>query len=109
MESENENQSLLSPSPSNVAEEPAPHELVDVPVDLNTQTGLKSPPAKRVKISGSPQTFEISGPLNETDDYESNDGSSSSDADSPESFILDLFHAEGAGEYGGGMCLFREI
>jgi hypothetical protein len=79
-------------SPIHSEEEPA---CIGVAVDLDTQTGLKSPPAKRARLSESPDLpppsppWEIPG--------ESDEDSSEEGPDSPDSFILDLFHAESSG------------
>jgi len=75
-----------------------------VAVDLDIQTGLKSPPTKRPKLSGFPDNDEPS-PTKEwvTEDEDGEDGSQS-----PDSLILDLFHAEDSGEPLGGIySLFR--
>ena len=78
-----------------------------VAADLDTQTGLHSPPAKRVKLSESPEIPPPSPPYEFLEG--SGDGSSDEGSDSDDSFILDLFHAEGSGESPPGIsiCLSR--
>jgi hypothetical protein len=83
------------------------HTALGVAVDLETQTGLKSPPAKRAKRSESPD--DLPSPSKEwvtedDDDTEGEEGSSEEGSGSPDSFILDLFHAEGSEERHNGTC-----
>lgn len=78
-----------------------------VAVDLDTQTGLHSPPAKRVKLSESP---EIPPPSPPNDFLEaSGEGSSDEGSDSEDSFIIDLFHAEGSGESNLGISICHQV
>ena len=77
-----------------------------VAVDLDSQTGLKSPPPKRVKLSESPDgDLPSSSKEWVTEDEDGEEGSSEEGSQSPDSFILDLFHAEGSGAPLNGMCL----
>jgi hypothetical protein len=75
-------------------------------VDLETQAGLKSPPAKRVRrhsSSGLPAPspkFELVDGEEEVDG-ESEDDEDGSDEVSVDSFILDIFHAKGTEEAAG--------
>jgi hypothetical protein len=75
-------------------------------VDLETQAGLKSPPAKRVRrhsSSGLPAPspeFELEEGEEEVDG-ESEDDEEGSDEESVNSFILDIFHAKGSEEAAG--------
>jgi hypothetical protein len=95
-----ENETTESPaSPSQFhGQDTAP--ALDVAVDLDTQTGVKSPPPKRVKLSESP-----SPPPSPSYEFldENGEDSAESEADSEDSFILDLFHAEGSGESSHGI------
>jgi hypothetical protein len=78
-----------------------------VAVDLDTQTGLHSPPAKRAKLSESP---EIPPPSPSYEFLEGScEGSSDEGSDSEDSFILDLFHAEGSGESTPGISISNQI
>src|SRR5205814_629441 len=94
MDSEDENESPQSPSDEEFTS-------LGAAVDQDTQTGLRSPPAKRVKIS------ELPTP---SPPYEFVEGSgeelSDEGSDSEDSFILDLFHAEGSGESNHGIIIF---
>jgi hypothetical protein len=82
------------------------HLELGVAVDLDSQTGLKSPPAKRARLSESPDG-DLLSPSREwvTEDEDGEEGSSEEGSQSPDSFILDLFHAEGSGDPLSGMCL----
>jgi hypothetical protein len=72
-------------------------------VDLETQAGLKSPPAKRVRRHSSPglpapsPEFELENGEDEVDG-ESEGDEEGSDEESVDSFILDIFHANGTEE-----------
>jgi len=79
-----------------------------VAVDLDTQTGLKSPPAKRAKRSEPPDA-DLPSPSKEwvtedEDGGDGKDGSSEEGTQSLDSFILDIFHAEGSEEHLNGNC-----
>jgi len=104
MNSGEERASLPLPSVSSIGERPE----FGVAVDLDTQTGLKSPPAKRAKLPESPDDG-LPSPLKEwvTDDEDGEDGSSEEGSGSPDSFILDLFHADGSEEPLNGRILSR--
>lgn len=82
--------------------------VVGVALDLDTQTGLKSPHMKRVKPSRPIEIPHDPLAINEEETYDSEEDASSSGFDSPESLILDLFHAEGAGEYSDGVTLVNK-
>ena len=79
---------------------------IGVAVDLDSQTGLKLPPAKRAKLSESPDG-DTPSPSKEwvTEDEDGEEGSSEEGSQSPDSFILDLFHGEGSGEPLNGIGL----
>ena len=72
-------------------------------VDLETQTGLNSPPLKRARLSESEEESEreiangdeIEG--EEYDEWEDED-ELGEEPGSPDSFIWHLFHAEGTGD-----------
>jgi hypothetical protein len=73
---------------------------MDGALDLDTQTGLKSPPARRVRHVNSPSPDVAGDDLEQDGDTDSDDRSESAD-----SFILDLFHAEGAEAPNSGVLL----
>jgi hypothetical protein len=97
-------ETALPPVPSMSSNGELPE--LGVAVDLDSQTGLKSPPAKRAKLSESPEG-DLPSPSKEwvTEDEDGEEGSSEEGSQSLDSFILDLFHAEGSGEPLSGMCL----
>jgi hypothetical protein len=97
-------ETALPPVPSMSSNGELPE--LGVAIDLDSQTGLKSPPAKRAKLSESPDG-DLPSPSKEwvTEDEDGEEGSSEEGSQSPDSFILDLFHAEGSGEPLSGMCL----
>lgn len=82
-------------------------------IDLDTQTGLNSPPLKRPRISvpndeNDPEAVyedELAG--EDEDEWEDED--SEEEAVSPESLILDLFHAESIRENNGDGIFLLEI
>jgi hypothetical protein len=78
-----------------------------VAVDLDTQTGLHSPPAKRVKLSESPEIPPPSPPYHSLE--ASGEGSSDEGSDSEDSFVIDLFHAEGSGESNPGISFCYQV
>ena len=67
--------------------------------DRNPETGLTSPPPKRVKLSESPE-YAPASPAFKNFDESSGDLSDECSA-SPDSSILDFFHAEGLPGYHG--------
>lgn len=67
-------------------------DMLGVAADLDSQTGLQSPPSKRVKLSESP-----SPPYEFLDENE--EGSSEAGSGSEDSFLLDIFHAENAAKF----------
>ena len=72
---------------------------IGVAADLDTQTGLKSPSGKRAKLSESHDNHLPS--LSKecaTEDEDGEECSSEEGSQSPDSFVLDLFHAEASGE-----------
>ena len=97
-------ETALPPVPSMSSDGGIPE--LGVAVDLDSQTGLKSPPPKRVKLSESPDgDLPSSSKEWVTEDEDGEEGSSEEGSQSPDSFILDLFHAEGSGAPLNGMCL----
>jgi hypothetical protein len=100
MDSEGDNE-----SPQSLSDEDFPS--LRVAVDLDTQTGLHSPPAKRVKLSESPEIPPPSPPYEFLEG--SVEGSSDEGSDSEDSFVLDLFHAEGSGESNPGISLYYQV
>ena len=74
-------------------------------VDLDTQTGLKSPPTRRVGHVDSPSLDNFSGDDehdgNEVSDADSDDDS---DAESLDSWVFDLFHEPGLADLANGLC-----
>jgi hypothetical protein len=81
-------------------------------VELETQVGLKSPPAKRIRrhsSSGLPapsSEFELEEGEEEVDG-ESEDSEEGSDEESVDSFILDIFHAKGTEAAENGTSSFK--
>src|SRR5215471_8463045 len=100
MDSEGENE-----SPQSLSDDEFPS--LQVAVDLDTQTGLHSPPAKRVKLSEEPEIPPPSPPYEFLE--EGGEGSSDEGSDSEDSFILDLFHAEGSGESNPGISFSYRV
>jgi hypothetical protein len=75
--------------------EPSAIEGGNVALDIDTQTGLLSHPAKRVKMDEfSPEEEDEEPPEGEAKD---DDSEGSSESGSENSFFLDLFHAGEAG------------
>jgi hypothetical protein len=69
-----------------------------VSVDLDTQSGLPSPPAKGAKLSESPDLPPPEPTWEVPDDIDDDDDDDDDEAQSPDSLILDLFHAESSDE-----------
>jgi hypothetical protein len=95
MHSGDETDSLQYSSPSHSDEEDA---TMGATVELDAQAGARSPPAKRVRLSPSPS------PSFEYEEYSEEDDSEPG-PDSPDSCVLNLFHAEGSEESKPGINL----
>ena len=100
MDSEGENESPRSLSDEEFTSS-------GVAVDLDTQTGHRSPPAKRVKLPESPEIPPPSPPYEFLEG--SGEDSSDEESGSEDSFVLDLFHAEGSGDSNPGIFFLYQV
>jgi hypothetical protein len=98
-----------TPPPVASNEEYSVGHTVDGAVDLDTQAGLRSPTSRHVTHAEQCHEDPVSfSDLEETGEGES-ESESGSEAGSEDSFILDLFHGQGAEEYTGSHYLSQLI